>query len=126
MFATYFLIVLDRIEGDNYLREDGDVGCSIYSFVCLSGVWLTAIFMSHSLQWRRIVLLTVCAYSSNHRVLYTIELSMTRRFKKSVGPSVRLFVCNANKKSLLLLHYVSQFTVETYCIADGRCLFKQP
>ena len=23
-------------------------------------------------------------------------------------------------------HYVSQFTVETYCFADGRCLFKQP
>ena len=22
--------------------------------------------------------------------------------------------------------YVSQFTVETYCFADGRCLFKQP
>ena len=26
-----------------------------------------------------------------------------------------------------LLHcYVSQFTVETYCFADGRCLFQQP
>ena len=23
-------------------------------------------------------------------------------------------------------YYVSQFTVETYCFADGRCLFKQP
>ena len=23
-------------------------------------------------------------------------------------------------------NYVSQFTVETYCFADGRCLFKQP
>ena len=22
--------------------------------------------------------------------------------------------------------YVSQFTVETHCFADGRCLFKQP
>ena len=22
--------------------------------------------------------------------------------------------------------YVSQFTVEAYCFADGRCLFKQP
>ena len=22
--------------------------------------------------------------------------------------------------------YISQFTVETYCFADGRCLFKQP
>ena len=22
--------------------------------------------------------------------------------------------------------YVSQFTVKTYCFADGRCLFKQP
>ena len=25
-----------------------------------------------------------------------------------------------------LASYVSQFTVETYCFADGRCLFKQP
>ena len=24
------------------------------------------------------------------------------------------------------LNFVSQFTVETYCFADGRCLFKQP
>ena len=23
-------------------------------------------------------------------------------------------------------NYVSQFTVEAYCFADGRCLFKQP
>ena len=23
-------------------------------------------------------------------------------------------------------NYVSQFTVEMYCFADGRCLFKQP
>ena len=25
-----------------------------------------------------------------------------------------------------LFYYVSQFTVETYCFADGLCLFKQP
>ena len=25
-----------------------------------------------------------------------------------------------------LINYVSQFTVETYCFADSRCLFKQP
>ena len=48
------------------------------------------IIMSHSLLWRHIVLLTVGVYSSNHRVLYIIGISMTRRFKKSVGPSVRL------------------------------------
>ena len=28
--------------------------------------------------------------------------------------------------ALLIRYYVSQFTVETYCFADGRCLFKQP
>ena len=50
--------------------------------------------MSHSLLWRHIVLLTVCVYSSNHRVLYTIGISMTRRFQISVGPSI----CKANKK----------------------------
>ena len=60
--------------------------------------------MSHSLLWRPIVLLTVGVYSSNHRVLYIIGISMTRRFQKSVSPSHCLFVCNANKKSLLL-HY---------------------
>ena len=26
----------------------------------------------------------------------------------------------------IFYYYVSQFTVETYCFADGRCLFKQP
>ena len=62
------------------------------------------IIMTHSSLWRHIVLLTVCVYSSNHRELYTIGISMTRRFRKSVGPSVCLSVCNANKKSLLL-HY---------------------
>ena len=46
--------------------------------------------MSHSLLWRHIVLLTVGVYLSNHRVLYIIEISMTRRFQKSVDPSVRL------------------------------------
>ena len=27
---------------------------------------------------------------------------------------------------LSICYYVSQFTVEIYCFADGRCLFKQP
>ena len=44
-------------------------------------------------------MLTVGVYSSNYRVLYTIGISMTTRFQKSVGPSVRLSVCNANKKA---------------------------
>ena len=26
---------------------------------------------------------------------------------------------------VLCFYYVSQFIVETYCFADGRCLFKQ-
>ena len=50
--------------------------------------------MSRSLLWRHIVLLTVGVFSSNYRVLYTIGISMTRKFQKSVGPSV----CNAIKK----------------------------
>ena len=45
-----------------------------------------------SLLWIHIVLLTVRVYSSNHRVLYTIWISITRRFQKSVGPSVCPFV----------------------------------
>ena len=53
--------------------------------------------MSHSLLWRHIVLLTVDVYSSNHRVLYTIGISMTRRFQKSVGLSVCPFVTQTKK-----------------------------
>ena len=55
------------------------------------------IIMSHSLLWRHIVLLTVGVYSSNHRVLYTIGISMTRRFQKSVGASVCPFVTLTKK-----------------------------
>ena len=78
-----------------------------YSFICLSAggdisasaiCHLWKFIMSHSLLWRHIVLLTVGVCSSNHRVLYTIGIRMTRRFQKSVGPSVSLSVCNANKK----------------------------
>ena len=29
-------------------------------------------------------------------------------------------------KHCFMVNYVSQFTVETHCFADGRCLFKQP
>ena len=38
--------------------------------------------------WRHIVLLKVGVYSSNHGVLYTIAISVTRRFKKSISPTV--------------------------------------
>ena len=97
----------------------GEVGCTISSFIRLSAgeiewqpycfaiilllyvppnisvllvfVMFTGLFLrSHSLLWRYIVLLTVGVYSSNHRVLYTIVISMTRQFQESVGPSVRL------------------------------------
>ena len=55
------------------------------------------VIMSHSLLWRHIVLLTVGVYSSNHRVFYTIAISMTRRFQKRVGPSVCPFVTLTKK-----------------------------
>ena len=45
-----------------------------------------------------IVLLTVGVYSSNHRVLYTVGISMTRRFQKSVSPSVRCPFVTLTKK----------------------------
>ena len=79
------------------------------------------IIMSHSLLWRHIVLLMAGVYSSNHRVLYTIRISMTRRFKKSAGPPVRpsvcLSVCNANKKAY------SSFIIgsrKIYCISGEK------
>ena len=74
--------------------------------------------MSHNLLWRHIVLLTVGVYSNNHTVLYTIGISMTRRFQKSVGPSVRLSVCNAKKKKTY-----SSFIIDSrkiICISDER------
>ena len=55
--------------------------------------------MSHSLLWRHTVLLMVGVYSSNHRVLYTIGISITRRFQKSVGPSVCPFVTLTKKST---------------------------
>ena len=78
--------------------------------------------MSHSLLWRHIVLLTVGVYSSNQRVLYTIAISMTRRFQKSVGPSVRLqtdggslFVghrCNSYLKLHIVFYHINSFKEE--------------
>ena len=59
---------------------------------CLT-LFRKSVIVPHSLLWRHLVLLTVGVYSSKHRVLYTIGISMTRRFQKSVGPSVRLSVC---------------------------------
>ena len=49
------------------------------------------LIMSHSLLWSHIVLLTVGVYSSNHRVLSTIGISMTRRFLYTIGISMRRF-----------------------------------
>ena len=42
-------------------------------------------------------MLMVGVYSSNHRVLYTIGISMTGRYQKSVGPSVCSFVTLTRK-----------------------------
>ena len=42
-------------------------------------------------------MLTVSVYSSNHGVLYIIGISMTRRFQKSVSPSVCSFVTVTKK-----------------------------
>ena len=49
------------------------VNCRIYN---------NTMFKLQYLLWRHTVLLTVGVYSSNHRVLYIIGISMTRRFKK--------------------------------------------
>ena len=51
-----------------FILADG--GSFVLICVCISPyIWKTALIMSHSLLWRRIVLLTVGVYSSNHRVL---------------------------------------------------------
>ena len=44
---------------------------------------ISLIIMSHSLLWRPIVLLTVGIYLSNHGVLYTTSIRMTRRCQTS-------------------------------------------
>ena len=58
--------------------------------------------MSHSLVWRRTVL-TVGVYSSNHGLLHSVGTSITRRVKKSVGPSVSPFVILTKMPTLSLL-----------------------
>ena len=60
-------------------------------------------YLSHSLLWRHIVLLAVGVYSSNHRVLYTIGISITTRFPKSVGASVCPFVTLTKKPTPLII-----------------------
>ena len=86
--------------GNNFgetLFSIGNLLCKTYG---LGGgiAFSDCIIMSHSLLWRHIVLLTVGVYSSNHRVLYTIEISMTRRVKKvQVRPSVCPFVTLTKK-----------------------------
>ena len=50
-------------------------------------------------------MLTVGVYSSNHRLLYTIGIRMTRRFKKSVGPYVCLFVTLTKKADFSFIIY---------------------
>ena len=72
-----------------YLREISYRLVSFSIFRVEMQIYIILIFMCHSLLWRHIVLLTVGVYSSKHRVLYTIGIGMTRRFQKSVGPSVR-------------------------------------
>ena len=75
---------------------------SPFWFDIIAKVLSRKFIMSHSLLWRPIVLLTVGVYSSNHGVLHIIGIGVTRRFQKSVGPSiclsVRPSVYNANKK----------------------------
>ena len=40
-------------------------------------------------------------------------------------PRKTIFYVTTTQNNILPI-YVSQFAVETYCFADGRCLFKQP
>ena len=64
-------------------------GCvRLREYMCV--LYIISLIMGHILLWRHIVLLTVGVYSSNNGVLYIVGISMTRRFKKSVGPSVSL------------------------------------
>ena len=57
------------------------------------GGCLLMLVRSQCLLWRLVLLLMVGVYSSNCGVLYTIRISITRRFQKSVG----LSICNTNK-----------------------------
>ena len=63
--------------------------------------------MSHSLLWRRIVLVTAGAYSSIHGMFHTIGTCMARRLQKVyVHPSVCPFVM------LIKMHTLPILTVE--------------
>ena len=41
-------------------------------------------------------------------------------------PSIVSCTCICDISASAICRYVSQFTVETYYFADGRCLFRQP
>ena len=72
------------------------LSCYFYVFFFFEGLRIyegLRALLCLTVYCRDIVLLTVGVYSSNYRVLYTIGICMTRRFQKSVGPSVRLSVC---------------------------------
>ena len=69
------------------------------------------IVMSHSLLWRHVVLLMVGVYSSNHRVLYIIGISIRRRFQKSVGPSVCL--CLSVRPIVIITKAYSSFIIDS-------------
>ena len=72
----------DRFVARGFEERDGQMTTDSPTCVPESLKTCLALIMSHSLLWRHIVLLTVGVFSSNHRVLYTIGISMTRRFKK--------------------------------------------
>ena len=82
----------------------------------------TSLTMPHNLRWRHIVLLTVGVYSSNHGVLDTIEISLTRRLQKA---QVYLSVYNANKNvySLIKSKGQSELNSTQVSLTKGRALY---
>ena len=97
------------------------LGREVVLFVCLyihthvrTTLHFLYIFMSYSLLWRHIVLLTVDVYSSNHSVVYHWNQYDDISKKCRV---VRLSVFNANKKSY------SSFIIDSrkiICISGER------
>ena len=81
----------------------------IYLFICWSSR-MTTLFLTCSI--------TPCTSKGD------FNASAICHLRGSIGRSKQASACYCG--GLSCNYYVSQFTVETYCFADGRCLFKQP
>ena len=62
-------------------------------------------------------------YIAQLRYHSTLRKSLKRQCYVAISSLITGPMCRLD---ISFVYYASQFTVETYCFAYGRCLFKQP